>query len=105
MYRLQVFKKGRLSQEGNVDCQNIAGVCPKAECDNAYLPEGECCKKCPEEESTDSKPLKTPVLFGGGGGLSMGGGGMAMGDQAGADNRGKHSHSLLICGEIEYEAK
>ena len=80
-----MFRKGRLSQEGNVDCQNIAPDCPKLQCENAFLPEGECCKKCPEV-STDSK--NTVPNLGGGAGLSMGGTGLAMGDQAGADNHG-----------------
>ena len=81
----KVFRKNRLAQQGNVECQNIASSCPVVRCPDAQLLPGACCKSCPSQ-SSNVKP-DVPLL-GGGGGLSLGGGGMAMGDEAGKGQEG-----------------
>ena len=43
----QVFRKGRLFTEGDIDCQNIASTCPDVTCDNPQSIAGACCKTCP----------------------------------------------------------
>ena len=35
--------------DGEIDCWPID--CPPVNCHNAFLPEGDCCYRCPEEES------------------------------------------------------
>ncbi|XP_077998129.1 chordin-like [Glandiceps talaboti] len=64
-----IAKKGQL--EGKVLCHNIKNTCAQElPCDNPISLDGECCKRCPEQEANitetvgDSKEGKNPYISG-----------------------------------------
>lgn len=53
-----MFRKGRLSTEGTIDCQNMANTCPILDCPDPQSIPGQCCKTCPDVTSPNRKQTR-----------------------------------------------